>query len=261
MDLQAVLCYDIAIEERRMAVKEKKWRLGRAVTLFVFVTLVLSVVYVTIRIIMAPATVSEGLGPHERSKSDYLLMLVQCILGIVAMYLPSMITHRLNLEIPSGMLMLYVIFLYGAIYLGEVQNFYYVIPSWDIILHCFSGAMLGALGFSFVTLLNKSERVPMNLSPIFVAVFAFCFALALGVFWEIYEFSFDGLLGLNMQKFALEDGTLLAGRAALSDTMEDLMVDAAGALAISVIGYISLKYKKGWVEKLLIKIRRTSKQK
>ena len=90
--------------------------------------------------------------------------------------------------------------------------------------------MIGALGFSIVTLLNKTEEVPMNLSPLFVALFSFCFAVTLGVVWEFYEFTFDGLLGLNMQKFALENGTQLIGRAALTDTMIDLFVDAVGAL-------------------------------
>ena len=35
--------------------------------------------------------------------------------------------------------------------------------------------------------------------------------------------------------------------------MKDIIVDAIGALVMSTIGYISLKYKKGWVEKLTIR--------
>ena len=75
----------------------------------------------------------------------------------------------------------------------------------------------------------------------FVSLFAFCFAITMGVVWEIYEFSFDGLLGLNMQKFRLESGEALIGRAALADTMEDLIVDAAGALVMAIIGFFNLK--------------------
>lgn len=52
----------------------------------------------------------------------------------------------------------------------------------------------------------------------------------------------DGILSLNMQKFALETGEALAGRAALADTMEDLIVDAIGALTITVIGFSTLKH-------------------
>ena len=39
------------------------------------------------------------------------------------------------------------------------------------------------------------------------------------------------------------------------DTMKDLIVDTIGAAVMSVGGYISLKHKKGWVEKLLLKRR------
>ena len=95
--------------------------------------------------------------------------------------------------------------------------------------------MLGALGFSFINILNKHEKVHVELAPIFVAIFAFAFAVSLGVIWEIYEFTFDGILGLNM---------------------EDLIVDCIGAFTMSTIGYISLKYKKGWIEKLLIKMKK-----
>jgi uncharacterized membrane protein YjdF len=122
-----------------------------------------------------------------------------------------------------------------------------------MILHGFSGGMLGALAFSFVRLLNNSDRVQVELNPLFTAIFAFCFSITLGVFWEFYEYTFDGMLGLNMQKFLMEDGTAFIGREALNDTMQDLITDAFGALFTSLIGFISLKYKKGWVEKVLLK--------
>lgn len=222
-------------------------------SIFVLFSLSASIVFLMISMVLAPVNNIDG-EPFVRVKSDYVLMLVQCILGVVAMLMPSFLKKKLRLEIPSSMIFLYTIFLYCAIYLGEVKSFYYQVPHWDTILHTFSGAMLGALGFSFVTLLNKNEKVQMNLSPLFVVAFSFCFAVTLGVFWEIYEFTFDGILGLNMQKFALENGNLLLGRAALTDTMKDLIVDCLGAFIMCIIGYISLKYKKGWIEKLQLKI-------
>ncbi|MEN8078151.1 hypothetical protein ABFP60_14385 [Clostridioides difficile] len=222
---------------------------------FVLITLISTIIFLVFAINKAP-TVADPNEPFIRIKSDYALMLSQCVLGVVAMLLPGMLKHKLRIDIPSNMLILYTLFLYSAIYLGEVKSFYYNVPNWDNILHTFSGAMIGALGFSIVTLLNKTEEVPINLSPIFVALFSFCFAVTLGVVWEFYEFTFDGVLGLNMQKFALENGTQLIGRAALVDTMVDLFVDAVGALIMSIIGYISLKYNKGWIEKLQVRIKK-----
>lgn len=235
--------------------KKSKINWQKILSYFVLITLVSTIVFLVFAINNAP-TVADPNEPFVRIKGDYALMLSQCVLGVIALLLPGMLEHKLKIEIPSNMLILYTVFLYSAIYLGEVKSFYYNVSNWDNILHTFSGAMIGALGFSIVALLNKSEGVPMNLSPIFVALFSFCFAVTLGVIWEFYEFTFDGLLGLNMQKFALENGTPLVGREALTDTMVDLFVDAVGAFIMSIIGYISLKYNKGWIEKLQVRIRK-----
>jgi len=56
-----------------------------------------------------------------------------------------------------------------------------------------------------------------------------------------------------MQKFGAEDGTLFVGHYALTDTMTDLLVDCIGAFAMSVIGYISIKYGKNWHERFMFK--------
>lgn len=231
--------------------KRKNINYQKAVSTFVLASLIITIIFIIFSFIKAPSEVIKS-DEFIRLRSDYALMFIQCILGVFAMLLPSFLKHRINIEIPSNMMILYTIFLYCAIYLGEVRSFYYAVPHWDTILHTFSGAMLGALGFSVIAFLNKTEGVPINLSPSFVAVFAFCFAVTMGVFWEIYEFLSDGILGLNMQKFMLKNGELLSGREALMDTMKDLIVDSLGAFVISLMGYISLKNKKGWVEKLLL---------
>ncbi len=231
----------------------KKKSRGKFLVGFIFLTLLLSAIFVTIEIILAPTVALED-NPFIRIKSDYVLMLSQCIFGVFAMLLPGALKKRVRLDIPSNMLIIYAVFLYCAIYLGEVRSFYYSVPHWDTVLHTFSGAMLGALGFSFINFLNKTDHVPLNLSPVFVAAFTFCFAVTLGVVWEIYEFSADTILHTNMQKFALEGGEPLIGAAALADTMKDLIVDSIGALVMAVIGYVSLKHKKGWLEKLQLRL-------
>ena len=237
----------------------KKINWNRFLGNFVFLSMLFAVVYIIVAMILAPSPQDGAVLPYDRLKSDYVLMLLQCIVGLFAMLLPGMLKKRLNIIIPSNMMIVYTIFLYCAIYLGEVRSFYYTFPHWDTILHTFSGAMLGALGFSFVNFLNNTDEVPINLSPIFVSTFAFCFAVTLGVIWEIYEFTGDLVLGTNMQKFALENGVLLVGQKALADTMKDLIVDIIGAFLMSAIGYISLKHKKGWLEKLLIKNKNIEK--
>ena len=226
---------------------------------FVLISLILSLIAIVFILIFAPTHQRAGV-PFQRLKSDYVLIMIQCILGIFAMALPKILKYKTNLIIPSHMMLLYAIFLYCSIYLGEVQYFYYHVPHWDTILHTFSGFMLGALGFSFILILNKTERIPVALSPSFIAVFAFCFSVALGTMWEIYEFTADGLLFTNMQKYAADAISPYLGREAVVDTMKDLIVDTLGALVMSIIGYISVKYKKGWVETLTLKFKSKKEQ-
>ena len=74
-------------------------------------------------------------------------MLLQSVFGVIAMLLPALLKRRTGINIPSEMLLVYAIFLYCAIYLGEVRNFYYVVPHWDIVLHAFSGRLWELSGF------------------------------------------------------------------------------------------------------------------
>jgi len=216
---------------------------------FVFITLIASAVFTIVRMSYAPTIAPPNI-PGIRVKGYYVLMLLQCILGVVAMLVPTFISRRAHIKIPKDMFIVYAAFLYCAIYLGEVRSFYYIFPYWDSILHAFSGVALGALGFSTISLFNRRDTFPVNLSPFFVAMFAFCFAVMLGAIWEIYEFSIDAIFNTNMQKYALESGQQLVGRLALVDTMEDIITDVLGALTMAIVGYISIKYKKGWIEKI-----------
>lgn len=216
--------------------KKEKWVKIIGITLLV--SLVLSIVYAFIMFMIAPAEIVDR-EPYQKVKTDYLLMLTQCFLGLVVMMLPTFISRKWSIVVPNTIVILYYVFLYCAIYLGEVRNFYYVIPYWDSILHTFSGAMLGALGFILVDLLNKDQKVKVDLSPFFISVFAFSFALAVGALWEVYEFSFDALLGLNMQKHTTEAGVALVGAEAVSDTMKDIILDALAALVVSILGFLA----------------------
>lgn len=234
--------------------EETKHRIGKILAAIVMISFVAPLGFLIYKIATTSNIASEA-NADGRVRSDYVLMLLECILGIFALVLPSILTRKFRIEIPDKIYYLYVIFLYAAIFLGEVQDFYYTIPYWDTILHTFSGVMIGFIGFSLIDILNN-ENEKVKLSPFFIAYFAFCFAIQVGVIWEVYEFTSDGLLGTNMQKFKLRDGTELIGRMAVEDTMEDLIVDGVGAFAASTIGYISLKYKKGWINDLRIKFRK-----
>jgi uncharacterized membrane protein YjdF len=193
-----------------------------------------------------------------RQEGDYGLILLQCTLGLVILFLPGLLEKRCKVVIENFVYIFFVIFLFAAIILGEVHDFYYRVPHWDTLLHAFSGIMLGALGVSVIDILNNSKKVKLNMSGGFVALFAFFFSVSLGAIWEIYEYMIDTFLGFNMQRYRLKDGTPLLGQRALYDTMKDLIVDVLGALLICVIGYAMLRLKNKHTLKLIPPIERVS---
>ncbi len=170
---------------------------------------------------------------------------------IMMMFAPSALAHRLQLEIPEEFELLALLFLFAAIFLGEVQGYYHQYWWWDIALHTTSGLLLGIFGFLLVYVLNETERVDLHMQPRFVALFAFLFAVAVGAIWEIFEFAMDQLFGMNMQKPMAGDPS------GLTDTMWDLIVDTIGALAISLLGWWHMHTKQRsfidiWIRKFVV---------
>lgn len=152
--------------------------------------------------------------------------------GIILVTLvPLFLSRRFKVLVPPEFVLLSIAFVFAALFLGEIRGYYTRFWWWDIALHSSSGFLLGIVGFLLVHVLNEREDIGVHMKPGFVAFFAFLFALGVGALWEIFEFGMDSFLGTNMQKAMLDDPS------GLTDTMCDLIVDALGALVISVLGY------------------------
>ena len=67
------------------------------------------------------------------------------------------------------------------------------------MLHTINGFLAAGIGFSLVDLLNEKSK-SIHLSPIFVAIVAFCFSMTIGVLWEFFEYGMDRYLKYDMQK-------------------------------------------------------------
>ena len=230
----------------------KQRKLNRFLYFSVVISFIVPVVFLILRMIFGNVPSNEA-GYH--SNLDYILMIIQCLLGLIVINLPTFLARKLRFELPMTLYGMYIVFLYCAIFLGEVRSFYYLIPYWDSILHAFSSLMLGFLGYMLITILVQDEHIVLHLSPVFTAIFAFGFAFSIGAAWEIYEFLVDGFFSTNMQKYMSVSGELLLGHAALFDTMKDLMIDAGGALTASIIGNISIKHDRKWI---LMKLQKSN---
>ncbi|MEG6616571.1 hypothetical protein V6C27_09110 [Peptococcaceae bacterium 1198_IL3148] len=167
--------------------------------------------------------------------------LAMAILTLLVMLLPSIVEKKFNLQIPSEFEIVLILFIYAAIFLGELHQFYDRFWWWDKMLHSFSGLILGNIGFLIVSYLNSSTKMNIQLSPVFVAFFSFCFAVAMGAIWEIYEYFMDKCFGFFMQ------------RGSLDDTMTDIILDTLGALIFAILGYYQQKGKINIISKYLVK--------
>jgi hypothetical protein len=130
------------------------------------------------------------------------------------------------------------------LFLGEVRSFYIKFWWWDSFLHLLSGVALGFAGFLFVYVLHKTHK--FYAKHVFIMLFSFCFAVAIGVLWEIFEFFMDQFFNLDMQKsrnLCGIENIYCDTRIGLKDTMIDLILDSIGALIASIIGFLFLKKK------------------
>lgn len=152
---------------------------------------------------------------------------------------PVLMFRRFEVFIPSEFKLLATLFIFASLFLGEVQGYYTRFWWWDLVLHTASGFLLGIVGFLLVYILNEKKSLRFHMTPGFVALFAYMFALGIGAMWEIVEFTMDQWFGTDMQKAMLGDPS------GLTDTMWDLIVDALGAGAIAILGYGYLKVAAG----------------
>lgn len=185
-----------------------------------------------------------------------------CVLTLVLLVAPSFVQVTFKVELPTTLEIIILVFIFAAEILGEISEFYLMFPFWDTVLHTLNGFLAAAIGFSLVDLLNRSEKMVFNLSPLFTAIVAFCFSMTIGVLWEFFEFGMDQIIGYDMQKDTVIhtirsvmldpagrnvpyvlDGireTAVNGRElglggyldiGLIDTMEDLIVNFIGAFS------------------------------
>ena len=181
-------------------------------------------------------------------QKSYALLVAEVLAGLVLTVLPYLLGKIFHFYLPNFLYFFFMSFIYCAIYLGDAYHFYYV-AYWDKFLHVISGALLFGAGLAVLGLFTKKE-----LPAAFICLYGIAFAVFCGVLWECYEFTCDGLFNMNLQRY-LSGNTPLVGRAALMDTMGDLIADLAGAFFFSLWAHHQLKSDPTWIESFFFKKR------
>ena len=236
--------------------KEKKKISGKLILYFVMRFLVVTLMIVSIL---------------QRNYNNVFM----CILTLILFMIPTIIDRKLNIKLPTVLECIIILFIFAAEILGEINGFYLKFQHWDTMLHTLNGFIMAAIGFAMIDILNQSPRLHFNMSPIFVAIVAFCFSMTIGVLWEFFEYSMDICPLTDMQKDTMLplissvtitgdttntatvikditqtviEGTVNGVKTqtvidggyldiGLFDTMADLAVNCIGAVCFSIIGY------------------------
>ena len=219
----------------------------------------LAAVYVILRVLVVATMVAQFFNGNFEN-------VFLCILTLFLFTIPSFIERTIKIDVPDTLEVIILLFIFAAEILGEIQAYYIEFPFWDTMLHTMNGFLCAAIGFSLVDILNRSDRFTFSLSPVYLAVVAFCFSMTVGVVWEFFEWAMDSFFFLDMQKdtvvnavssvmldpaggntptqirgitdviVVLEDGTQralgLGGYLdiGINDTMKDLFVNFIGAV-------------------------------
>jgi hypothetical protein len=223
------------------------------IRILLLISIVLNVVLVFAQINRIGATTKRE---FLDISSKPIELVAWAILTFVLSFLPEYFAKMNGVHLPTVLAVAIVVFIYAAIFLSAQFDLYYRFFWWDDLLHTLSGMIIGFLGVIVMYILN--EKYSMDINPLLVAVFSFSFAVSLGVFWEIFEFATDALLGTANQKWDLPNSAMLLGQpyqgSGLRDTMSDLIVDCFGALLTSVISYFLYKNEKSKTLELMKKI-------
>ena len=228
------------------------------------------IVYLVLRFLVIICMVEQSLKGNWHA-------VALCFLTLILFTVPTIISRTFKVKLPTTLEIIVYLFIYAAEILGEIQNFYGIFKHWDTILHTLNGFLAAAVGFSLIDILNRTERFHIKMTPIFVALVAFCFSMTIGVLWEFGEFAADRYLNLDMQKdrvvqkissvtlnkkkkhdpvvidninkteiysnnnqniTTIENGYLDLG---IIDTMKDLVVNFIGAIVFSILGFLYIK--------------------
>lgn len=243
-------------------------------------------IYISLRAIVTVIGILQFIGGNYENG-------LLCVFTLILFLLPAFVQKTFNVELPSALEIIVLIFIFAAEILGELAEYYVRFSIWDTLLHTTTGFLAAAMGLSLIDLLNRSDRFQIKLSPFFVAIVSFCFSMTVGVLWEFFEFAMDVFFQTDMQKdtvlhaissvslhpdgknipVILENIESVAVNGSelglggyldigLYDTMKDLVVNFIGAVVFSVIGYFYTKYPtSGKGAKVVNMLKITKRQK
>lgn len=168
-----------------------------------------------------------------------VMALVQRIGMTVLCFLPAFLKYVFKINFPKIVTICFYIFLFLSVWLGTFRELYSKTTYYDDFVHFLSGVLIALFALFILQLYAKNKKDPVD--KWFVFVFVVVFAIAIGTFWEIFEFLMDLAFDANMQKYITENGIIRIGRDALFDTMLDTIDNTLGAILVGITSVLILR--------------------
>ncbi len=156
------------------------------------------------------------------------LILFISVLAFIITFLPQIFKKLFGIELPAQFEVIVILFIYGTLLFGEVHGFYAELQWYGALINLASAAALGFVGLVVMYALYKGDKIIG--SPLVIAFFSFCFAVAIGTLWQFFEYSVDNIFGFQLYK--------------VGNIMHDLIANIIGAFAVSTAGYFYIKNGK-----------------
>ena len=246
--------------EQERAVYTAVWKKGRH-------AIILNWILQAVTALTMAASIVIYFLEEERGLDITVNHVFQCVGALVILNIPLLIQRKFRCYFPNFITIVLYVWVFAHFVLGEIFRAYDHVFLYDKVLHATGGVVFSLLSFSVVWLLNN--RVGVNkLSPFFVVLFTFCFAMTSEYVWELIEWALDRLFGSNMQRWQdsiiegaeiVVNGQPVAGTAhdvpygnGLADTMGDMFINIVGCLVVCVVSYLGMKKKPHWFEDKVI---------
>ncbi len=155
------------------------------------------------------------------------LIMIVSVFAFFLTFIPTWIERIFDVKVPAKFEVLILLFVYGILAAADIRGVYSEFAVMGMLLNIFAGLAIGFVGFSILYVLHNEKK--LNTSLFVIAVLTFCFSVAVGTMWEIFEFGLDSFFGFTLQKVGI------------IDTMGDLIANSAGALIVAVSGYFYIK--------------------
>ncbi|MFW6040893.1 MAG: hypothetical protein ACOC85_03555 [Thermoplasmatota archaeon] len=141
---------------------------------------------------------------------------------LIITFTPTIVTRNLQIYLPPLVNLLIVLALFLHV-MGGFLGFYDHLWWWDHLIHIFASTLIAVLG-TVLLLSVELHADSLYLPGKFISIFILMFVMAIGVIWEMYEYTVDTFFGTSMQYN-------------LNDTIIDLISNMFGGIIAAILGH------------------------